>query len=130
MSGFIYEEMKVFLVFVLHGICLLFGSDLLRAWRIALPHGRLWTGIEDALFWFGAGIATFVLIFLFQDGNLRLYMAAASGMGMFLYRKTASRWVVKGISGALGFVVRFFSFFAKKIDIICQKTIAKFVKKG
>ncbi len=130
MSGLIYDEVKVFLVFVLHGVCLLFASDLLRSLRAALPHGRFLTGLEDALFWFGAGIWTFILIFLFQDGVLRLYTAAALGIGMVIYRKTASRWVVKAVSGALRFVVGILAFFPKKIDIFCHKTIAKFVKRG
>ena len=123
MSGLIYDEVKVFLVFVLHGVCLLFASDLLRSLRAALPHGRFLTGLEDALFWFGAGIWTFILIF-------RLYTAAALGIGMVIYRKTASRWVVKAVSGALRFVVGILAFFPKKIDIFCHKTIAKFVKRG
>lgn len=130
MSEVIYFELKVFLVFALHGICLLFGSDLLRSWRIAVPHGGVWTGIEDMIFWFAAGVWTFVLIFIYQDGILRLYMAAAMGMGMFFYRKTVSRWVVKGVSGGLLLVLRFVSFLVKKIDIFCQKVVAKSVKKG
>ena len=113
MSGLIYEEAKVFLVFVLHGICLLFGSDLLRAWRTVVPHGPVWTGIEDVLFWFGAGVWSFILVFLFQDGQLRLYMAAAAGGGMLLYRKIAGKRVARGLSWI--FVCRFgFFFFLEK----------------
>ena len=130
MSGLIYEEAKVFLVFVLHGICLLFGSDLLRAWRTVVPHGPVWTGIEDVLFWFGAGVWSFILVFLFQDGQLRLYMAAAAGGGMLLSRKIAGKRVARGLSWIFRLPIRLFSFFWKKIDIFCHKTIAKFAEKG
>lgn len=133
MSEVIYFELKVFLVFLFHGAALLLGSDLLRSWRIAVPHGVWWTGAEDACFWLAAGIWTFVLIFIYQDGVLRLYMAAAFGLGMYFYRKTLSPWVVKGVSGVLCLMIRFIRnliyYIFRKIDKIWQKTVAKPVEK-
>ena len=136
MSEIIYFEGKVFLVFLLHGAFLLLCSDLLRSWRMAVPHGVWWTGAEDALFWLAAGIWTFVLIFIYQDGILRLYMVGAAGMGMFIYRRTLSPWIIKGVYGALSLVIRFvrrikhlISRLFQKIDTIRQKTIAKVVEK-
>lgn len=129
MSEVIYSELKVFLIFCLHGAGLLLCSDLLRSWRRAVPHGIWWTSFEDAIFWLAAGIWTFVLIFLYQDGILRLYMAIAAGTGMFIYRKTLSPWIVKGVSGVLLMIVHLISRFFQKIDIIRQKTIAKNVER-
>ena len=129
MSEVIYFELRVFLVFMLHGAGILLCSDFLRSFRIAVPHNALWTGLEDALFWFAVSIWTFVLIFIYQDGSLRLYMAAAVGLGMFLYRRTLSPWVVRGVSGLLCLVFRFISGLLKKIDLFRQKMVAKFVEK-
>ena len=130
MSEIIRLESRVFVLFVLHGICLLLCSDVLRSWRIAVSHGPLWTGLEDFVFWCAAALRTFVLIFLYQDGILRLYTAAAMALGMLLYHKIASRWVVKGISEALCRIVSLFVWTYKKLDIIRQKTVAKFVRKA
>ena len=136
MSEIIYFEGKVFLVFLLHGVFLLLCSDLLRSWRMAVPHGVWWIGAEDALFWLAAGIWTFVLIFIYQDGILRLYMVGAAGLGMFVYRRTLSPWIIKGVYGGLSLVIRFvrrikhlISRLFQKIDTIRQKTIAKVVEK-
>ena len=136
MSEMICFEIRVFLVFLFHGVFLMLCSDLLRSWRIAVPHGKWWIGAEDACFWLMAGIWTFVLIFIYQDGILRLYMAAAAGLGMVIYRKTFSPRVVKWVSGLFFLIIRFLrkcryliSRLLKKIDILRQKTIAKVVEK-
>lgn len=143
MSEVIYSELKVFLIFFLHGAGLLLCSDLLRSWRLAVPHGMWWTSLEDVIFWFAAAIWTFVLIFRYQDGSLRFYMALAGGAGMYIYRKTLSPWVIKGISGLLLLMIRWgtacvsksagrlssISRFFQKIDIIRQKSIAKNVER-
>lgn len=121
--------MRVFLVFVLHGILVMLGSDLLRAWRMAVRHGTVWTGVEDIFFWFAAAVWTFVLIFMYQDGTLRLYMAAAMGCGGWLYRKSVSRYVVRGIAWLLQGVIGVINKFLKKKNKIRQKIVAKFVKK-
>ena len=124
------REAKVFLVFVLHGICLLFGSDLLRAWRTVVPHGPVWTGIEDVLFWFGAGVWSFILVFLFQDGQLRLYMAAAAGGGMLLYRKIAGENGWRGaFPGSSVCRFGFFLFFGKKSTSFVIKLLQSLPKK-
>lgn len=130
MSEIISFESRVFLLFVLHGICLVLCIDVLRSWRMAVSHGPLWMGLEDFSFWFAAGLRTFVLIFIYQDGVLRLYTAAAMALGMFLYHKIASRWVVRGISGAFCKIVGVFLWIIQKINIFRQKTVAKFVKKA
>ena len=79
------------------------------------PHGPVWTGIEDVLFWFGAGVWSFILVFLFQDGQLRLYMAAAAGGGMLLYRKIAGENGWRGaFPGSSVCRFGFFLFFGKK----------------
>lgn len=129
MSSEVVFELRVFLVFALHGSLVLLGNDLLSAWRLAVPHKAVWTGVEDVLFWFGAGIWTFVLIFVYQDGILRLYMAAAMGLGGILYRKSLSPWVVRGIAGVLRGIISVIRKIAKKKNKICQKRVAKFVKK-
>lgn len=142
MSGEITAELRVFLVFVLHGMCVLAANDVLRGWRLAVPHGAVWTGVEDLLFWFFAALWTFVMVFIYQDGVLRLYAAVAMGLGGILYRETVSRLVVRGTGGFLRLVIRAGRkagrgvrfCFAKTAGMvfvrIYRKTVAFFGKKG
>ena len=55
------------------GICLMMVYDGLRLFRTLIPHGNFWTGIEDAVYWAGSSITTFLLLFGQNDGILRWY---------------------------------------------------------
>ena len=87
MSEIILLELKVFLIFAMHGAVLGMICELICLWRKTMRHGALWIGLEDGIFWIGAAIRTFVLIFVYQDGELRLYTAAAMIIGAVLFRK-------------------------------------------
>ena len=87
MSETILLELKVFLIFMVHGAALCMICELMGLWRKAVHHGTLWSGLEDGIFWIGAAVRTFVLIFVYQDGELRLYTAAAMLAGAVLFRK-------------------------------------------
>lgn len=129
MSEAILFELKVFLVFLLHGILLLLCSDVLVSFRLAVRHSPFWVSLEDVLFWFFAAVWTFLLIFIYQDGVIRLYMAAGMGGGMYLYRKTVSRWVVWFFGKLFGLMVDFFLLFRQKIDKIRKKWLHNLSKK-
>ncbi len=129
MSEAILFELKVFLVFLLHGAMLLLCSDILVSFRLAVRHSAFWVSLEDVLFWFFAAVWTFLLIFVYQDGVLRLYMAAGMGVGMYVYRKTVSRWVVWVLGKLLGLIVDFFLLFRQKIDKIRKKWLHNLSKK-
>ena len=60
MSETIYAET------VLAGTSLALGAglmalyDVFRIWRVLIPHGTLWTGLEDLLYWLLSGVSTFM----------------------------------------------------------------------
>lgn len=129
MSEAILFELKVFLVFLLHGGMLLLCSDILASFRLAVRHNTFWVSLEDVLFCFLAAVWTFLLIFICQDGVLRLYTAAGMGAGMYLYRKTVSRWVVGALWKLFRLLVDFFLLFRQKIDKIRKKWLHNLSKK-
>lgn len=94
MSQVIRQETLVFFLSVLHGACLAFGYDLLRALRRGIPHGRAAVSAEDFLFWILAGFLTFCLLFFRTNGVLRGYVAAGILMGAVLYHFTLSFLIV------------------------------------
>lgn len=114
MSEQIWEQLRVFLIFAFYGTGLLLGNDLLQGWRKAVPHGPVWIGLEDVFFWFFAGLGTFVMIFLYQDGIIRLYPMIAMAVGMRIERLLFHTWVVNGVQLILKTVIRIVNYPMKK----------------
>lgn len=69
--------------------------DGLRLFRTLIPHGNFWTGIEDAVYWAGSSITTFLLLFGQNDGILRWYAIFGVLMGMLVYNLTVSRILLR-----------------------------------
>lgn len=71
--------------------------DLLRAVRVSLRLRRWGTAALDLLFCF-AGLAGFLLLMLLgTDGRLRLYLPLGLACGWLAYRRTVSRWALRGL---------------------------------
>jgi len=105
MSDIINGEILFFLISVSTGVLILFGYDLLRAFRRVFVHGYLWLAIEDFLYWSIAGIAAFGVIFINNSGMLRGFSIIAMLLGMMLYHKSISRLIIKVVSGILKLIM-------------------------
>lgn len=101
MSDVINSEILFFLISVSAGVLILFGYDLLRAFRRVFAHGYLWLAIEDFLYWSIAGIVAFGVIFVNNSGMLRGFSMIAMLIGMMIYHKSISRYIIGAISGIL-----------------------------
>lgn len=79
------------------GLAALYG--ILRLWRRLVPHGWLWTGIEDLAYWIFSGFSVFYLLYRENDGALRLYvvgtvlavMAACGAVGRSICAKVLKK---------------------------------------
>lgn len=91
MSMTIRYELQLLAASLTVGICLMMVYDGLRLFRTLIPHGNFWTGIEDAVYWAGSSITTFLLLFGQNDGILRWYAIFGVLMGMLVYNLTVSR---------------------------------------
>ncbi|MCI8453373.1 MAG: spore cortex biosynthesis protein YabQ [Lachnospiraceae bacterium] len=91
MSAYIVAEAQLALHSFLLGIILMISYDLLRLFRFFIPHGNLWTGLEDFAYWSYAAVMTFSLLFRENNGILRGYVIACVFAGMFLYDRIVSR---------------------------------------
>ena len=97
MSTYLAMEVRlVWMSFVL-GCILMASYDLLRWFRFFVPHGLVWTGIEDFFYWIGAGVVTFNLLYQQNDGGLRAYVIGGVLGGMILYDRLISRIFFKGL---------------------------------
>ena len=72
-STSIYQELLFLGSSVLVGMGLFFLYDILRIFRRILPHGNIWIGVEDFLYWIIFTGVVFVLLYRENDGmGLRL----------------------------------------------------------
>lgn len=98
MSQIIAGEAGFFLASFLTGALILFGYDILRAFRRGVPHNGKAVSAEDFLYWCAAGIAIFMLSYLKNNGSIRGFALAALLLGMAFYHLTVSESVVKILS--------------------------------
>lgn len=95
MSVHIIYEVKLLLYSFLTGAGLMITYDLLRIFRIFIPHSYVFVGIEDMIYWVYAALVTFSLLYEQNDGGLRGYAVAGVFLGMLLYDKIVSRHFIK-----------------------------------
>lgn len=95
MSEAIQMEMMLFCRSLAMGLCLMAVYDGLRIFRALIPHGALWTGLEDICYWLFSGISTFLLLFYQNDGVLRGYAICGVLAGMAFYNGTVSRIMLR-----------------------------------
>lgn len=96
------EETLFMLYALLMGIFITFVYDLLRILRRVIPHNIFWISVEDLVFWGFSAVEVFLLMYHVSNGTLRWFAVLGALLGMFLYTKTLSRFLVKYISLLLG----------------------------
>lgn len=92
-------------VFSLHcisvGVLITFVYDLLRVCRICVRHSRFMISVEDFLFWAVCAVFIFLVLYCENDGILRWYCIAGAVLGMEIYRKCFSPYIVRFMSTVL-----------------------------
>lgn len=74
--------------------------DVLRIFRRIVPHSKGIVNSEDILFWVGASVFIFQVIYRLNDGNIRGFGILCMVVGMLLYQFFA-KIVKKGLKKAL-----------------------------
>ena len=91
MSGNLLFELKLTGMSFVTGIGMMLVYDLIRSFRIFIPHRPFWAGLEDFVFWIYAAFMTFSLLYELNDGVLRGYSIAVVLLGMILQDRVCSR---------------------------------------
>ena len=91
MSLYIQDEAALALMSFLLGAVLMISYDLLRLFRLLVPHGSLWTGLEDLFYWIYCAVMTFSLLFWENSGVVRGYVIACVFLAMAAYDRIVSR---------------------------------------
>lgn len=90
MSLSVFYEARLLRISFCMGAGLMAVYDLLRLFRLAVPHKWFVTGAEDLLYWIFSGFATFYLLYRENDGVLRIYVICGILFSMILYDRIFS----------------------------------------
>lgn len=93
---------------ILVGVGLFLLYDILRIFRRIVPHGNLWIGVEDFLYWLICTGAVFVMLYQENDGMVRGFTFLGIVCGMIFYYLLLSQFVIKVNVFVLRKVLRFF----------------------
>ena len=128
-------------IFVLYAFCMgifiTFVYDTLRIFRRVIPHNIFWVSLEDIIFWCFCAIEVFLLMYHVSNGTLRWFAVLGAMVGMGLYLKTLSRFLVKYMSLVLrkvrAVMKKVFSFFFKPFRLLMgcvSKTVGRTAGRG
>jgi spore cortex biosynthesis protein YabQ len=106
MSDMISWELHYLAVVVTLGAALAFFYDCFRILRRLVRHNTFWVALEDILFWMFASIATFIVCFMEDAGNVRWFAIAGEIAGALMYHVTISKFFVKYVSLVLFFPLK------------------------
>lgn len=79
------NQAYLFLIFILNGIIIGLLFDFFRISRKVVSTSDMATYLEDVLFWILAGAIMLYSIFVFNNGELRLFMFLGVLLGAFIY---------------------------------------------
>lgn len=126
-------------VAILVGVGLFFLYDLFRIFRRIVPHGNVWIGVEDFLYWIICTGSVFVMLYQENDGMVRGFALGGVVVGMLLYYMLLSKFIIRVnvlvLKKILGILGKIFGFLfgpiwrlLKKIGRIIRKELKKFVR--
>ena len=91
----ILNQGYLFFIFVLNGCLIGIIFDFFRILRKSFKTSDIITYIEDILFWILTGISILYFIFVFNNGEIRLFMFLGIAVGITLYMLIFSSFFIK-----------------------------------
>ena len=91
----IISQVYLFLIFIVNGILIGILFDFFRILRKSFKTKDIITYIEDLLFWILAGTSILYFIFVYNNGEIRLFMFLGIAIGLVLYMLIFSSLFIK-----------------------------------
>jgi len=89
------EQAQIFVVFILVGAIIGIFFDCFRILRKTLKTSDIITALEDGMFWILTGLFLIYMIFVFNNGEIRLFLILGVFIGLILYFITISKIFVR-----------------------------------
>ena len=109
------NQIYLFFIFNIDGILIGLLFDFFRISRKVFNTNDIVTYIEDFLFWILAGIIMLYSIFVFNNGELRLYMFLGIILGAFAYLLFISSYVIEINIKIINFLKKIFNLVSENI---------------
>ncbi len=118
----IYDELNVCAAALLLGVRLKVCYDILRVFRKIIPHHIVFISLEDLIFFTYAGLVSFGIIYVTNDGVVRAFIIEFICLGALIYNLVLGKrifWLLEKIIGKIKKTVRkVLKKVAKKVKII------------
>lgn len=120
----ITNQAYLFLIFVINGLAIGLLFDIFRILRLSFKTRDFVTYIEDIIFWILTGFIILYSIFIFNNGEIRLFIFLGIAIGVILYMMLFSSYIIKTSVGTIKLFKKPISF----ITINLKKCSTKLVK--
>lgn len=124
----IENQINLFLIFICNGLIIGILFDFFRILRKSFKTSDFVTYIEDFIFWILTGILILYSIFVFNQGEIRLFMFIGITLGIIAYMVLLSSYFIKINVTIITFFKNIISKIIKTI-MIPFKYIFKLIKK-
>ncbi|MFR2570591.1 MAG: spore cortex biosynthesis protein YabQ [Clostridia bacterium] len=114
------NQMKIFAVFILDGLLIGLLFDFFRIIRKTIKTPNIITYIQDIIFWILTGILIIYTIFVYNNGQIRLYMFLAIVIGVLIYFITISKKILNVVLNIIEFMKKVIKLIIKPLQIIIQ----------
>ena len=118
----IINQAYLFLIFTINGFIIGFIFDFFRILRKSFKTPNIVTYIEDICFWILTGYLLLYSIFVFNNGEIRIFMFLGICIGIILYMLILSKYLIQ----INVYIIKIFKNITKNIVNLSKK----FVKKG
>lgn len=106
----ISTQAHIFLYSVLSGMVIALIYDVFRIKRRVIKTGVLFVYIEDLLFWIMVAIFVFILVYYFNDGELRGYIFTGIITGVIIYMLLFSKIIIRSFVAILNLIYKVIKF--------------------
>lgn len=120
----VINQTSLFLIFIVNGILIGLLFDFFRILRKSFKTSDIVTYVEDILFWILTGFIILYSIFVFNNGEIRLFLFLGIILGIILYLLFVSSYVIK----INVFIIKFIKKVIYSISKIMLKPIKLFLK--
>lgn len=101
------EQAQVFVIFLLAGFVIGILFDCFRISRKVIKTPDFVTALEDGTFWILTGIFITYMIFVFHNGEIRLFLILATFLGISIYYLTISKFFMKYTIAFIQLLIKF-----------------------
>lgn len=122
------NQAYLFLIFTVNGILIGLLFDFFRIARKVFYTNDFITYIEDILFWILAGVIVLYSIFVFNNGELRLFMFLGIILGAFIYMLFVSSYIIKINVKIINILKKFFGIILIPFSFIYKTLYKTFFK--